>query len=178
MLRSHGILRNSKSGIQNYWKYDVVNQSLNFRMSDLNAALAYSQLKKLQLFVNRRNQLAKIYDKEFLKFSHLIKPLDQKQGMISAFHLYIVLINFTKLKIDKDKFINILVKKKIFPQFHYIPIYKYKFYNYLRKDNMNFKNSDKYYKNALSLPIYYKLSKKNIIMITKTIKAIFKKNEL
>ena len=59
-------------------------------MSDLNAALAYSQLKKLQLFVNRRNQLAKIYDKEFLKFSHLIKPLDQKQGMISAFHLYIV----------------------------------------------------------------------------------------
>ena len=116
LLRSHGIERKKKYK-KKYWQYDIVDYSLNFRLSDINAALGFSQLKKLNNFILKRNQLARIYDINFRKLNHLIKPLEQSKFVISSFHLYIVLIKFNKLKINKEQLIKLLNKKKYIHNF-------------------------------------------------------------
>ena len=85
------------------------------------------------------------------------------------------MINFKKLKISKDTFIELLNKQNIFPQYHYMPIYKFIFYKNLNKNN-NFSDTEKYYKSALSFPIYYSIEKKSLAKIFYTIKKIIIKN--
>lgn len=178
LLRSHGMNRKSKLSNKNhYWKYDIISPSLNFRLSDINAALAYSQLKKLSEFVKRRHQLYLRYKKEFSDMQNIIKIVTVEKGSISAHHLLIIIIDFSRLSINKDTLIEYINKKKIFPQYHYIPIYKFSYYKKLKKKS-NFKNSETYYQNALSLPLYYKLKIKDLMKITISIKKILKDNEL
>ena len=84
-----------------------------FRLSDINCALGFSQLKKLNQIIKKRKKIAKIYNKELHKYKNIINmpiiPKDQQ----SAWHLYIININFKKLKINKDTLIKMLYEKKI-----------------------------------------------------------------
>ena len=108
---------------------------------------------------------------------NIIKIVTVEKGSISAHHLLIIIIDFSRLSINKDTLIEYINKKKIFPQYHYIPIYKFSYYKKLKKKS-NFKNSETYYQNALSLPLYYKLKIKDLMKITISIKKILKDNEL
>ena len=176
ILRSHGMSRAINPNKANqYWKYDIVMPSLNFRLSDINASLAYSQLKKLNKFINFRNKFYLKYKYEFRNFTNFIKVVQNKNNIFSAHHLMIILINFKRLKINKDQFIEMLIGKGIYPQYHYIPIYRFSYYKKL-KDGYKFKNSESYYKSALSLPLYYNLSEENFIRIIKEIKKIIKQH--
>ncbi len=172
LFRSHGMFK--KKNTSQYWEYDIIAPGFNFRLSDINASLAYSQLKKLNRFVAHRNKLFLKYCSQLKDISNVLKVIKHDENTISAHHLMIVIINFKKLKINKDQFIQKLINNHIFPQFHYKPIYKFKYYKKL-KNNYKFKNSDDYYKNALSLPLYYSLSEKHLIKITTIIKKILKK---
>ena len=90
------------------------------------------------------------------------------KNILSSWHLFIISINFNKLSANKDKFIKFMNKKGIFPQYHYIPIYRFKVYNLQQKNS--FSNSKYYFKNNISLPIYFKLSFKNVEYIVMNIK--------
>ena len=169
ILRSHGIKRTSNK--KKYWNYDVIFPSFNFRMSDINASLAYSQIKKLHKFVQRRNYIASVYRKKFHNFSKNISIVDVNNKLVSSYHLLIFLINFKNLLINKDKFIQKLNQLNIYPQYHYIPIYKFSYYKHLKR-NHNFKSSERYYKNSLSMPIFYQLSTKNLMKVIKSVKFI------
>jgi len=171
LLRSHGILRNKKK----YWEYDILSPTLNFRMSDVNAALGFSQLKKLPKFIKKRKEIANLYFKNLDNFKKIIKISKVDRDIISAYHLLIISFDFKKLSISKNDLIKKLNKKNIFPQYHYIPIYKYTFYKNLNSPG-NFKNSENYYKSALSFPIYYKLEKKNLMKVFKCVKEILIKH--
>ena len=149
--------------------------SLNFRISDINAALAISQLKKLSKFIKKRNQIASLYYKHLNNFSGVIKVFKPNKKVYSSFHLQLLIINFNKLKISKDIFIRLLNKENIFPQYHYMPIYRFILYKNLKKNNY-YKDTEKYYKSALSFPIYYSLNKKNLTKIFNTVKRIVSKN--
>ena len=86
----------------------------------------------------------------------------------------ILMINFQKLKISKEKFIKLLNAKNIFPQYHYIPIYKFSYFRFLKR-NHQFKNTETYYKSSLSLPIFYDLSQNSLMKIIKNVKGLIKK---
>ena len=171
LLRSHGIRKNTKK----YWEPQVLLPSLNFRISDINAALAISQLKKLTKFIKKRNQIASLYYENLNNFNGVIKVFKPNKKVYSSFHLQLLMINFKKLKISKDIFIKLLNKENIFPQYHYMPIYKFIFYKNLNKNNY-YKDTEKYYKSALSFPIYYSIKKKDLIRIFNTVKKIIFKN--
>ena len=171
LLRSHGIRKNTKK----YWEPQVLLPSLNFRISDINAALAISQLKKLTKFIKKRNQIASLYYENLNNFNGVIKVFKPNKKVYSSFHLQLLMINFKKLKISKDIFIKLLNKENIFPQYHYMPIYKFIFYKNLNKNNF-YKDTEKYYKSALSFPIYYSIKKKDLIRIFNTVKKIIIKN--
>ena len=94
LFRSHGIMRSKKF----YWKYDVFENGLNYRLSDINCALALSQLKKIKFFLKSRKVIYDKYFKEFKNFdSNLLIPSYSK-SIKPSFHLFLININFKKLK--------------------------------------------------------------------------------
>ena len=86
-----------------------------------------------------------------------------------------MLIDFTKLDLNKKKFFEILGKKKIYLQVHYIPVYKQGFLKKFKFKDINFPVSEKFYSQEVSLPIYYSLKKKEQLFVINSIKQILKK---
>jgi len=166
LLRSHGILRNKL----HYWKYDVLENGLNYRLSDLNCALGLSQMSKLNFFLLKRKKIYDKYVKELKNFnSHLYIPEYFKNTKFS-YHLFLIHIDFDKLKKNKDNFLRYLNKNNITAQYHYIPIYKFAVFG---KKKVKFNESEIYYKNSISLPIYVNLKNKDQEKIISIIKDYF-----
>jgi dTDP-4-amino-4,6-dideoxygalactose transaminase len=142
----------------------VLQSGFNYRLSDVNCALGLGQLKKIDKFLNYRKKIFNIYKAEFKKIINKITIPFYKKSKAS-YHLFLISINFKKIKSSKDKFLKFLRKNNIFCQYHYIPIYRFKLFN--EKINLNsYKGAEFYYKNTVSLPIFYDLkvsSQKTII---------------
>ena len=95
------------------------------------------------------------------------------KNIFSSWHLYIVSINFSKIKKNKKQLINLFLKNKIRVQQHYIPINKFSYYK--KKIQGKFPNSELYYKNSLSLPIHVSCSKKDIKKVCNQLLKFVKK---
>ena len=138
------------------WHYDMIELGFNYRLTDISCALGLSQLKKLDSFLYLRRSIAKRYDEFFSKID-FIKPLYTFTNN-SAYHLYVIKIDFEKLNIDKKEFVLKMREKNIGLQLHYIPINKQPYYKNLGYGNEITPVMDEYYKKAISLPIYPNLS--------------------
>lgn len=165
-IRSLGIERNTFK----HWEYDVKYTGFNFRLTDFQCALGSSQIDKIFKFISKRRKI-------FLNYHKLLSKLDQinlpkhLSNYNSAHHLFIINLKKPNMKI-KEKFIKFMLKNKIILQYHYIPIYKFKVFKgkYLNK------NSEIYYKSAISLPIYFELKFQEQVYIAKKIKEFFSNN--
>jgi len=108
LLRSHGIEKDKKF----HWRYNIAKPSFNYRLSDLNCALALSQIKKIKIFINYRKKIYNFYINNFKTNNNLINfPKFMKKN--SSFHLFLLSINFKKIKKKKNYLLNFLKKKKI-----------------------------------------------------------------
>jgi dTDP-4-amino-4,6-dideoxygalactose transaminase len=170
LSRSHGILRRSNF----HWKHDVSSVGFNYRLSDINCALGLSQLKNLNKFINYRKKIYFYYKKKFDLFTDLIKFPIYNPFSFSSYHLFLINIDFKKIGLDKNDFFLFLKKKNIILQYHYIPLYK--FSNFYEK-NIKLINSEKYYQNTVSLPIFYKITKKDVDKICKFIYLFISKKK-
>jgi len=171
MLRNSGITRDKKimkNHNNNPWYYEQLKLGYNYRISDVHSALGLSQLNKIDIFTKKRNYLSNIYDKELKKLN--IKFQENLNNSYSSRHLYICRVPESKRK----KIIFYLLKKKIMTNLHYIPIYKHPFYRRLGFKNYKLKNTEKYYKETLTLPLYYSLSIKEQKKVTKTLRKALK----
>ena len=137
--------------------HNMTKLGYNYRLSDIQCALGISQLKKLNKFIQKRQKIAKRYDKLFI--NSIVKPL-YNFTIKSYYHLYIVRIDFSKLSIKRDTLIKKLKKQNIGVQIHYKPINKQPFYKNLGYGTEQTPKMDSYYQECLSLPIYPLLSKK------------------
>ena len=138
------------------WHYDMTELGFNYRLTDISCALGLSQLKKLDSFLYLRRSIAKKYD-DFFSRIDFIEPLYPFTNN-SAYHLYVIKIDFEKLNIDKKDFVLKMKEKNIGLQYHYIPINKQPYYKNLGYGKENTPVMDAYYEKAISLPIYPKLS--------------------
>ena len=156
LLRSHGITRDPSQMTKQAdgdWYYQQIELGYNYRMTDIQAALGVSQLKRLDDYVSRRHELYTRYN-ELLKGFPLVIPYQYSDGY-SAFHLYII-----RLK-NRDKHKQVfeyLRKNGIGVNLHYIPVYHQPYY-----EAMGFKKgycleAENYYNEAISLPMYATLS--------------------
>ena len=100
--------------------------SFNYRLSDINCSLGISQLSKLNKFINQRKKIFDQYREKLKGFKEFVK-INNYNNKINGFHLIILNINFNRLKSTKDKMFRFLNKHNIFPQYHYIPLYKFSF---------------------------------------------------
>jgi len=176
-LRGHGLTRDGgvfenaeafdENSAPNPWYYEMHNLGFNYRLTDFQCALGISQLAKLDKFVNRRKEIAARYDEAFADFRH-VKPLYRFE-FDSAYHLYIVRVDFLKAGISRVELFKKLNAKKIYPQVHYIPINSQPYYKKLGFAPTDTPNALAYYGECISLPMFYELNEESQEFVIKTL---------
>ncbi len=166
-LRSHGINKAddpledmaaaSTGGIRNPWYYEMQELGFHYRVTDIQCALGLSQLGKLDRFLARRRELAARYDREFASFRNL-RPAQPDGRSQSGLHLYVVRIDFTGAGTTRARLMMQLRERGIGTQVHYIPVNRQPLYRRLGMAGDPVPESDRYYGEALSVPLYFGLS--------------------
>ena len=157
--RSHGITRHELEMDQKShgpWYYQQINLGFNYRMTDIQAALGLSQIKRLDDFISKRHQIANTYNNAFK--SESIKIPEQEKYNYSSYHLYIIRLKTSMPSLDKLSLFKMMRKNGILVNLHYIPIYKHPYYQKIGFKDSDFPESEKYYEEAISLPIHTLLS--------------------
>lgn len=163
MLRSHGMTKENilqpelgldQRGGPNPWYYEQKALGYNYRLTDLQAALGSSQLKRLPEFLEKRREIAEYYD-EALEETELIRPLERHPNAAHAFHLYPVRIDFPGLGLSRAQVMRTLAEQGIGTQVHYIPIHLQPDYRkHLGTGPGDFPRAEALYEELLSLPMY------------------------
>ncbi len=147
-LRTHGIQQDVSKKIYDHgvWYYEMQELGYNYRLTDIQAALGMSQLKRADEGLKRRKQIAAIYEKAFDKAPFIKGQSGVVEG--HAYHLYVVEVE------DRKGLINYLREQNIFAQVHYIPVHLMPYYRQFGWKEGNMPNAENYYNNCLSLPLY------------------------
>ncbi|MPN35497.1 UDP-4-amino-4-deoxy-L-arabinose--oxoglutarate aminotransferase [bioreactor metagenome] len=140
-------------------------------MTDMQAALGLSQLKKSDRFLQRRREIAGMYTEAFLDEKNLITPF-QANGCHSSWHLYVIQIKLDQLVIDRKGFFEALLRENIGVNVHYIPVYQHPYYQVNGYKNITCQYSEQYYERAITLPIFPKMSNQDVAEVVKVIKQI------
>jgi UDP-4-amino-4,6-dideoxy-N-acetyl-beta-L-altrosamine transaminase len=157
-LRSHGITRdpNEMDHLPDgSWYYQQIELGYNYRLTDLQAALGLSQMNRIEEFVNRRNEIANLYN-QLLSNMPFVLPW-QSPDNYSSYHLYVIRVKNSAPNNHHEIFER-LRARGILVNLHYIPLYHHPFYKKMGFDKNNYPESESYYSEAISLPIYSSLT--------------------
>jgi len=179
IFRTHGITRDYKdreNSASHY--YEMEDLGFNYRIPDLLCALGINQLKKLDKFILRRQEIAQIYNKSFKNLNKYIKPLVSKYE--NAYHIYVIKLNLENLNCDRDTIFKALTAEGIGVNVHYMPIHLHPYY----KKKLNTYEgmmpvAEKIYKQIITLPLYPSMNNNdinNVIDAVNKIISFFKKN--
>ena len=174
-LRNNGIIKERKNfKFKNLgpWYYEQHSLGYNFRMNDIQSALGISQLKNLNIFVKKRNKIAKFYCNQLKNLP--IKFQKIEKNFYSTYHLFIIKLD-VKYKYLHKKFFNYLRSKNMYVNLHYLPIHLQPFYRKFGFKKNQFPVAEEYSETAISIPIYPNLKKKEQIKIINYIKLFFNK---
>lgn len=170
LFRSHGIRRQdfiipdqacTPEGVANPWYYEMTELGYNYRLTDLQAALGSSQLTRLPQSLARRNEIAARYTALLAQTfpADIVHPLAVRPDVDHAYHLYVALIDFDRLGLPRATVMNRLRAAGIGTQVHYIPVHLQPYYRRLETmDQVRLPEAERYYAQALSLPMYPELS--------------------
>jgi UDP-4-amino-4,6-dideoxy-N-acetyl-beta-L-altrosamine transaminase len=159
-LRSHGITRDPAEmthAPDGPWYYQQIDLGYNYRMTDIQAALGISQMRRLDEFVAKRHDLAAHYDKLF-ENSPVTVPR-QHADSYSGLHLYVVRLPQDKGRFNRSEVFERLRTHGIGVNLHYIPIYRHPYYERMGYTTNDFPEAERYYAEAITLPMYPGLTK-------------------
>lgn len=154
-LRSHGVTRDPavmEGESDGPWYYQMVELGLNYRLTDIQATLGLAQMRRLDEFVARRNELAARYDK-LLDGLPLKLPAPIHDGY-SAWHLYVVQIDPTRTAVGRRAAFETLRARGIGVNVHYIPVHLQPFYRRRGFKPGDFAASEAYYDHAITIPLF------------------------
>ncbi len=159
LFRSHGVTRNPElmaKEPEGSWYYQQVDLGFNYRMTELQAALGVSQMKRLDEFVTKRHKLQERYDL-LLEDLPITKPYQDKDSY-SALHLYPIKIQTDKLKSTRKEIFEALRKNNIGVNIHYIPVHTQPYYQDMGFRKGDYPNAENYYESTISIPIFQGLT--------------------
>jgi len=158
-LRSHGITRDPAllaGESHGPWYYQQIELGFNYRMTDLQAALGLSQLQRLDEFVAQRHRLAARYDAALADLP-LVLPWQSPAGY-SAYHLYVVRVDGARSQVSRRQLFDALRRADIGVNVHYIPVHTQPYYRELGFLPGMFPEAERYYQEAVSLPLFADLT--------------------
>lgn len=174
-LRTHGVTRDPGRLISKNvgsWYYEMQELGYNYRLTDIQAALGVEQLKKLSTFVSRRRAIAKRYQAAFCNMPQVLLPLERPDCR-HAFHLFIVRLQGELAK-KREAVFEELQRRGIGVQVHYIPINAQPYYRKLGYRAEDCPNAQAYYRSSLSLPIFPKMTDREVNLVIKTVKDVIR----
>jgi len=163
MLRSHGMTKDPALLTKNdgLWYYEMQSLGYNYRMTDLQASLGITQLKKLDKFKKRRREIVAYYNKK-LNLPHLV----ERDFSNACFHLYPILVE------NRAEFYAKAHEAGLNLQVHYIPVHIQPYYKNLGFKDGDYPNAENYYKKTISLPLYSDLTDSDLEEIVKRVRSI------
>lgn len=177
MLRNHGITKDNNrltvdgSRFTGSWYYEMQMLGFNYRITDIQCALGVSQLRKIDKFLQRRREIKELYNKEFGQIDEITLPKERGYSN-SSWHLYVIrLKDAGKRKEVFDR----LQKMGISAQVHYIPVYFHPYYRRIGYDKISCPNAEKFYRSAVSIPLYPAIRKSELRYVIDTLKEALEK---
>ncbi|MCA6574356.1 MAG: UDP-4-amino-4,6-dideoxy-N-acetyl-beta-L-altrosamine transaminase [Pseudanabaena sp. M57BS1SP1A06MG] len=172
-LRSHGITRDSnlmQGESHGAWYYQQLELGFNYRITDIQAALGASQMQRLDEFVNRRRFLAQ-------RYNHLLQDLPitlphQHPDTESSWHLYVIRLHLDKISKTHRQVFEELRQADIGVNLHYIPVHTQPYYQNIGFKWGDFPKSETYYADAISIPLYYGLSKEDQNRVVENLREV------
>ncbi len=163
LLRTHGITKDPARMHENHggWYYEMQELGYNYRLTDFQAALGLSQLKRADEGLQRRRIIASRYDEAFK--NSVIKPLEIQRNGENAYHLYVIQVP------DRKGLYDHLKSKNIHAQVHYIPVHMLPYYRSNGYSNVTFPVAESYYSQCLSIPMYPTLTDEEQAFVIDTI---------
>jgi len=160
VLRSHGISSAAEDmydrSPDEIWNYQQIALGFNYRMTDIQAALGSSQMMRLNEFVSKRHLVAGRYDR-YLEGMNVKCPF-QQENSYSSYHLYVIRLNLTKTNRTQREIYQAFHKSGVLVNLHYIPVYRQPYYENLGFEKNYFPAAEQYFLEALSLPIFPRLT--------------------
>lgn len=174
LAHTHGITRNLEDMEQieeDPWYYEEVLLGYNYRLTDFQAALLLSQMKRLESFKKRRSEIVKRYDSEFLKLDGVIV---QKEIIESdtCRHLYILRLDEKKVSCTRREFFDAMSAENIQCQVHYIPVYWFPYYRNLGYKRGLCEKAEELYKGIVSIPLYPAMTDRDVEDVIHAVKKV------
>jgi perosamine synthetase len=180
MLRTHGITKDA-SKFKNLdrdstgpWYYEMQELGFNYRLTDIQASLGISQMKKIESFAKRRCEIVAEYNKAFKNIEWLTPPFERKEeNSLTVNHLYVIKIDFNLIKKTRTQVMEELKTKGIGSQVHYVPVHLHPFY----KENFGFKQGDfpkaeLYYQHCLSIPLFPAMTNEDVEYVINAVLSV------
>lgn len=173
----HGMSRDAynRYSAEGSWYYEVVLPGFKCNMTDIQAAIGIHQLQKLPKFQERRREIVERYNNAFSQMPEIKIP-KEKPYVESAWHIYAIRLNLEMLTIDRNRFIEELKLRNISSSVHFIPVHLHPYY----RDKYGYKPEDfpvayMNYKKLVSLPLYLRLTDKDVDDVIEAVADIIKK---
>ncbi len=174
LLRAHGITRDRtvmKHPTDDPWYNEQVMLGYNYRMTDFQASLLISQLKKLRRFSDARKAIRAKYDAAFEEIPQLILQKTIPESDTTQ-HLYILRLDPEKVRCTRREFFDALCAEGIHPQVHYLPVYLHSYYESLGHKKGECPVAEKVYENILSIPFYPALTEEDTDDVIRAVRKV------
>lgn len=174
LYRAHGITRDVNEMVHPTdagWYNEQVTLGYNYRMTDVQAALLMSQLKKLPAFSARRKEIVEKYNEAFKEIPqiHVQREISESD---TTRHLYILRLNSELMNCDRRQFFDALHAENIYTQVHYLPVYWHSYYEKLGYKKGLCPNAESYYLESMSLPLFYTMTDEDVEDVIRAVKKI------
>ena len=173
LFRSHGITKDPSQMTRpspGPWYYEMLELGYNYRMTEMQAALGRSQLKRLDAFKTRRRGIVAKYNEAFADVPHMRTPYEAP-GVSSCFHLYAPRFDFKSMGLTRAEFGKRLHSYEVGWQVLYIPVYTQPWYEHTYGARRGLcPNAEAYYEEALALPLYPKLADDDVGRVIRAVK--------
>ncbi len=143
------------------WYYEEISLGYNYRMTDFQAALLISQMKRIDEFVSRRKEIVKRYDEAFANVPGIIVQKNIPESDTSR-HLYIIRLDLDKLTCTRREFFDAMSAENVQCQIHYVPVYWFPYYRHLGYEKGLCPNAEEVYKGIMSIPLYPRMTDQDV----------------
>lgn len=180
-FRTHGIIRDPARFARNEgaWYYEIHVLGFNYKMTDIQAALGISQMQKLDLFLQRRKEIASCYHEAFQNLASIVLPTSRPDSE-SSWHLYVIRLVPERLRVGRKQIFEALRAENIGVQVHYIPIYWHPYYQKLGYPQGLCPQAENCYEQIITLPIFPAMTEQDVQDVIRAVHKVVKyyeKNE-